>query len=83
MDGALIVQPINHKFDHSLVTRSVEITYLEKCLVFILIPCVRNQHFTKLHTTRILGSQEWGIMQGVDMREVYRGYNSYRIYHPK
>ncbi|XP_043713651.1 uncharacterized protein LOC122662151 [Telopea speciosissima] len=23
VDGALIVQPINHKFDHSLVTRSV------------------------------------------------------------
>lgn len=22
VDGALIVQPINHKFDHSLVTRS-------------------------------------------------------------
>lgn len=26
VDGALIVQPINHMFDHSLVTRSVEIT---------------------------------------------------------
>lgn len=24
VDGALIVQPINHKFDHSLVTRSVD-----------------------------------------------------------
>lgn len=24
VDGALIVQPINHKFDHSLVTRSDE-----------------------------------------------------------
>lgn len=26
VDGALIVQPINHKFDHSLVTRCVEMT---------------------------------------------------------
>lgn len=25
VDGALIVQPINHKFDHSLVTRSVKL----------------------------------------------------------
>lgn len=24
VDGALIVQPINHKFDHSYVTRSVD-----------------------------------------------------------
>lgn len=36
VDGALIVQPINHKFDHSLVTRSVDITFLAKCSVFVL-----------------------------------------------
>lgn len=36
MDGALIVQPINHKFDHSLVTRSVDIRFLAKCSVFVL-----------------------------------------------
>jgi len=34
VDGALIVQPINHKFDHSYVTRFVtclmkELSYLE------------------------------------------------------
>lgn len=27
VDGALIVQPINHKFDHSYVTRSVACAY--------------------------------------------------------
>lgn len=26
VDGALIVQPINHKFDHSLVTRSTRLS---------------------------------------------------------
>ena len=38
VDGALIVQPINHKFDHSLVTRSDK-----KCLfvdLYILFICV-------------------------------------------
>jgi len=28
VDGALIVQPINHKFDHSYVTRYVSSTFL-------------------------------------------------------
>lgn len=27
VDGALIVQPINHKFDHSYVTRYVQLLY--------------------------------------------------------
>lgn len=31
VDGALIVQPINHKFDHSLVTRFVEVVCFQ-CL---------------------------------------------------
>lgn len=34
VDGALIVQPINHKFDHSLVTRFVEVVCIQ-CLQLI------------------------------------------------
>lgn len=40
VDGALIVQPLNHKFDHSLVTRSVQLAlyfiFIEKYLIWIL-----------------------------------------------
>lgn len=39
VDGALIVQPINHKFDHSLVTRSH---------LFLFIPQVMLLWFRKL-----------------------------------
>lgn len=39
VDGALIVQPINHKFDHSLVTRSetyLKIILLDKGFFFLI-----------------------------------------------
>lgn len=39
VDGALIVQPINHKFDHSLVTRFVEIILsFQICTRFCFLP---------------------------------------------
>lgn len=52
VDGALIVQPINHKFDHSLVTRSVDITFLAKCSVFVLFSmcdCYKSTGVRRLH----------------------------------
>lgn len=37
IDGALIVQPINHKFDHSLVTRSLSLSNHYASLILSLL----------------------------------------------
>lgn len=44
VDGALIVQPINYKFDHSFVTRFVETEYILDC---VLPSCVQQSTFHK------------------------------------